>query len=279
MTETAAVSASPREDAPAHGASRTPAVLAQRPEPAVTPVNRTMPTDGGPAPPARPSVWWTLRLGVHLAVAGIPLLAISADVFGLVRLQTVAIWVLLPLLAVLATVVFADPHPSDRVVLIGFLCGLVACAAYDAFRLPTIYVMHLWGDFFGSVGGWATGSESNYLVGYLWRYIGDGGGIAITFFALAATLRVASWPRRRVIALAVGYAVCPVWTGLVVTDLLAPTGRELFPISATTLTVSLIGHLIYGLVLGYGYWIFRHHETSWPLRLTTRSLLGFAARR
>jgi hypothetical protein len=38
---------------------------------------------------------------VHLAVAGIPLLAISADVLGLVPVQTVAIWVLL---AVLATV-------------------------------------------------------------------------------------------------------------------------------------------------------------------------------
>jgi hypothetical protein len=49
--------------------------------------------------------------------------------------------------------------------------------------------------------------------------------------------------------------------------------------SATTLTVSLIGHLIYGLVLGYGYWVLRHHEAVWPLRLTARSLLGFAARR
>lgn len=98
-------------------------VVAHRPEPVVTSVDRTMPADGGPASPGRTSVWWILRLGVHLAVAGIPLLAISADVLGLVPLQTVAVWVLLPVLAVLATVVFADPHPSDRVVLIGLLCG------------------------------------------------------------------------------------------------------------------------------------------------------------
>jgi hypothetical protein len=164
--------------------------------------------------------------------------------------------------------VLGRPHRSDRVVLAGFLWGLLACAGYDAFRLPSIYSLHLWGDFFGSVGGWATGSESNYLVGYLWRYVGDGGGIAVAFFALAATLRIASWPRQRIIALAVGFAVCPVWAGLILTDLLAPTGHELFSLSATTLTVSLVGHLIYGLILGYGYWASRSHETYWPLSLT-----------
>lgn len=217
-----------------------------------------------------PSPTWILRLGVHLAAASIPVLAISAQVFGWVSLRTVAIWVLLPLLVAVAGFVLGRPHRSDRVVLAGFLWGLLACAGYDAFRLPTSYGVHLWGDFFGSVGGWATGSESDYLVGYLWRYVGDGGGIAVAFFALAATLRISCWPRRRVLSLAVGYAVCPVWAGLVVTDLLAPTGQELFPLSATTLVVSLVGHLVYGLILGYGYWAFRNQETNWPLHLTAR---------
>jgi hypothetical protein len=135
------------------------------------------------------------------------------------------------------------------------------------FRLPSIYGMHLWNDFFGSVGGWAMESNSNYLVGYLWRYVGDGGGIAVAFFSHAATLRIASWPRRWVLIFAVGYGVCPVWAGLVLTDLLAPKGRELFSLSATTLALSLIGHLIYGLILGCGYWASRVQETRWPLNL------------
>ena len=118
---------------------------------------------------------------------------------------------------------------SVRDFLSGFLWGLIACACYDAFRLPTIYVAHWWDDFFGTVGGWATGSESNFFVGYLWRYVGDGGGIAVSFFALAATVGAAAWPRRQVLALAIGYAVCPVWTGLVLTDLLAPAGRQSVP--------------------------------------------------
>jgi hypothetical protein len=38
----------------------------------------------------------------------------------------------------------------------------------------------------------------------------------------------------------------------VLTDGLAPAGRALFPLNATTLALSLAGHLIYGAILGYG---------------------------
>lgn len=218
-----------------------------------------------------PGPMWLVRLHLYLAVGSIPVLGISAHVLGWVSLSIIDLYVLAPLLVVLAALVLVRPDRSDKVALAGFLWGLVACAGYDAFRLPTIYGLHLWGDFFGSVGGWAMGSESNYLVGYLWRYIGDGGGIAIAFFAVAATLRIGSWPRWQVIALGVAYGVFPVWSGLILTDLFAPPGRELFPLSLTTLTVSLIGHLIYGLILGYGYWVSRAVEAYWPFSLTART--------
>jgi hypothetical protein len=60
---------------------------------------------------------------------------------------------------------------------------------------------------------------------------------------LAATLGAAAWPRKYLFALAIGYAVCPVWSGLVLTDLLAPARRQLFPLTLTTLSLSLAGHL------------------------------------
>jgi hypothetical protein len=215
--------------------------------------------------PARPGVRWFARLGLHLTLAGVPVLAISANVFGLVSLRTVAVGFLLPVFVVTGVLVLREPHRSDRVILAGFAWGLLACAGYDAFRLPTIYAGHLWGDFFGAVGGWATGTRSNFLAGYLWRYVGDGGGIGVAFFAAAASLRAGSWSRARVIRAAVAYAVCPVWAGLIVTDLMAPAGHQLFPLTATTLTLSLVGHLIYGTILGYGYWLSRRHEQHWPL--------------
>lgn len=215
-----------------------------------------------------PGALWFARLGLHLAIASIPVLAISADVFGWVSLRAVAIGLLLPMLIVAAIVVTRDPDSSDRVILAGFAWGLLACAGYDAFRLPTIYVAHLWNDFFGAVGGWATGTTSNYLVGYLWRYAGDGAGIGVVFFIVAATMRAGTWSHRKVISAAVGYAICPVWAGLIATDLLAPDGRRLFPLTPATLALSLAGHLIYGAILGHGYWLSRAQERHWPMTLT-----------
>jgi hypothetical protein len=210
---------------------------------------------------------WHARQGLHLAVASIPVLAISAHVFFSVSLETVAVAVLVPLILGLAAMVIARPHLSDRLVLAGFIWGMLACAAYDAFRLPTVYIANWWPDFFGSVGGSATGTQSNMVVGYLWRYIGDGGGIAVAFFALAATLGAASWSRRTIMAAALVYAVCPVWAGLILTNLLAPHGRELFPLTLTTLSLCLVGHLLYGAVMGVGYWYSRHLEAFWPFQI------------
>ena len=199
-----------------------------------------------------------VRFGVYLVVASTPLLAISGEVFGVVSLRAVSTWFLVPLLGVLAVLVIFKPAGIDRTAMAGFAWGVVACAGYDLFRLPSVYVFHLWGDFFGRIGGWATGTSSNYLAGYLWRYLGDGAGIGIVVFLHAAVIGVSSWPRRRVIGVTIAFAVCPVWAGLVLTDWLAPAGRALFPLNATTLALSLAGHLIYGAILGSGLWASQH---------------------
>jgi hypothetical protein len=193
-----------------------------------------------------------VRFGLYLVLASTPLLAISGEVFGVVSLRVVSALFLLPLLVILAVLVIFKPDGIDRTALGGFAWGVVACTGYDLFRLPNVYVFHLWGDFFGKIGGWATGTSSDYLAGYLWRYLGDGAGIGVVVFLLAAVIGVSSWPRRRVVGFTVAFAVCPVWAGLVLTDGLAPTGRALFPLNATTLALSLAGHLIYGAILGYG---------------------------
>lgn len=143
------------------------------------------------------------------------------------------------------------PRPHDRVVIGGFLAGLIAVAGYDGFRLLTVYSLHWWGDFIPRRGGWITDETNNALVGYAWRYLGGGGGIGLVFFALAASLGVTSWSRHRVMAVAIAFAVVPVWAGLITTVALAPRGKTLmFPLTATTLALSLIGHIIFGTVLG-----------------------------
>jgi len=199
-----------------------------------------------------------VRFGLYLVVASTPLLAISGEVFGVVSLRTVSAVVLFPVLAILAVLVIVKPAGIDRTARAGFAWGVAACAGYDLFRLPAVYVFHLWGDFFGRIGGWATGTGSDYLAGYLWRYLGDGAGLGVVVFVQAAVIGVSCWPRRRVVGVAVAFAVCPVWAGLVLTDALAPAGRALFPLTAATLALSLAGHLIYGAVLGYGLWAWHH---------------------
>jgi hypothetical protein len=158
------------------------------------------------------------RFGLYLVLASTPLLAISGEVFGIVSLRTVSDLFLFPLLGILAVLVVFKPDGIDRTAFAGFAWGLVACAGYDFFRLPNVYVFHLWGDFFGRIGGWATGTSSNYLAGYLWRYLGDGAGIGVVVFIQAAVIGVATWPRRHVIGFTVAFAVFPVWAGLVLTD-------------------------------------------------------------
>jgi hypothetical protein len=219
-----------------------------------------------------------VRVAIHVSLASLPVLGITAEVFGLFSLYDLAIYVLLPLVALTAAMAVFAPDRFDMIVLYGFIWGILACAAYDAFRLPTIYIGHLWSDFFGLVGGWATNGRPNFAVGYLWRYFGDGGGIAVPFFIQAALFRLCErMTAGGVIAAAIAYAVCPVWTGLVLTDAFAPAGHALFPLTPVTLVLSLIGHLIYGCVLGIGCWHSRHlhrHSPSIPWNVRRSGYIG-----
>ncbi|HEX2289147.1 MAG TPA: hypothetical protein VHH53_02895, partial [Pseudonocardiaceae bacterium] len=204
----------------------------------------------------------------HLLLAGLPLLAISAQVFGLVSMNTTAALVIIPLAATLAVLAVFAPHPTDRIVGRGLVSGMVACVVYDIFRLDTVYLLGWWDDFIPTMGTWITdGAEtrSGAVVGYLWRYVGDGGGIGIAFFIVALAVGLHQRCRRDVVLAAVAFAVFPVWTGLIATVALAPRGEQLmFPLTATTVSLSLIGHLIFGLVLGLGFWHSRSVARLWP---------------
>lgn len=221
------------------------------------------------------------RIATHLGLASLPVLGISAHVFGWIQLHTLAIDVLLPLAVVVALLATLAPHSVDRLVVVAVGWGIVACAAYDAFRLPTIYLAHWWGDFFGAVGGWAVdGHGTNFAVGYAWRYLGDGGGIAVPFFLVMALLppTVVSTLRRS-IASGIAYGVFPVWSGLIVTDALAPHSRQLFPLTPSTFVLSLVGHLVYGSVLGAGWWCSRSVRDHLPFTLTPGRRIGLRSDR
>ncbi|HWN25886.1 MAG TPA: hypothetical protein VNP37_02885 [Actinomycetospora sp.] len=224
---------------------------------------------GTPRIPALRDGAGLLRIGLHLMLAALPLLAISAHVFGVVRMQDSAPILVIPLAAAIVALTVLAPHQGDRVIADGMLWGIVGCAIYDGFRLTTVHVFGWWADFIPVMGTWITGDPEDMtggaVVGYLWRYIGDGGGIGITFFALASAFGLQRCSRRTAVLASVGFSVFPVWAGLIGTVWLAERGQTMmFPLTWVTLTLSLIGHLIFGFVMGLGFHRSRAVRESWP---------------
>ncbi|MFM1726513.1 hypothetical protein ABEU20_000190 [Rhodococcus sp. PAM 2766] len=225
---------------------------------------------------------WTLaRIGMYLLLASLPLLAISAQVFGVVSMTATGALLIIPLAAVVVVLCVIAPHPVDRIVGYGLGWGMFACLVYDVFRLDTVYLLGLWNDFIPKMGTWlhsGTDTQTGAIVGYVWRYFGDGGGIGIAFFLIALALGLQHRSRATVLLAFVAGAVFPVWAGLIATVALSARGQhDMFPLTPTTITLSLIGHLIFGLVLGLGFLRARGRLAQhWPWRplLPVRSARG-----
>ncbi|MGH3678168.1 MAG: hypothetical protein ACRDU5_21020 [Mycobacterium sp.] len=203
-----------------------------------------------------PSKWAIARVVLVLALASMPILGISVDVFGLVSQNTTSV-VVIALTAVLGMIITFAPHRIDMIVGRGLIAGMVACIVYDAARLFAVHVLGLMGDFIPVMGSWVTGepdTAGSAAVGYVWRYIGDGGGLGVAFFVVAFALGIDRWTNVRVVLAAIGFAVFPTWAGLIATVALAPRGEEMmFPLNTATIAITLIGHLIFGLVLGLAF--------------------------
>jgi hypothetical protein len=191
-----------------------------------------------------------------LLLASMPILGISVDVFGLVS-QDISWVVIVAMTAVLGAIVVFVPHRIDVIVGRGLIAGMVACIVYDGARLFAVHVLGLMGDFIPVMGAWVTGepdTAGSAAVGYVWRYIGDGGGLGVAFFVVAFALGIDRWKNVYAVLACVAFAVFPTWTGLMATVALAPHGEEMmFPLNPATVTITLLGHVIFGLVLGLAF--------------------------
>lgn len=192
------------------------------------------------------------RAGLFLLAGAAPVSAIAVHVAGWVPMRDSAMFAVAPLV-LLAAVLLAQRSFEARWALQGAIAGLVAVLAYDAVRMPLVW-LDIWPDFIPRMGGWITGAHGGDVgAGYAWRYLGDGAGIGLAYFAFCAVLLRSPWRalvRSCPIALSVFYGVF-VWTGLIVTVALPPHGQTLlFKLTPTSFGLSLLGHLIYGSVLG-----------------------------
>jgi hypothetical protein len=226
--------------------------------PVIGPVTNTVRQRYAELKPAasRPTVWEIARMMLVLLLASMPILGISVDVSGLVSQSTTSVAVIV-LTAVLGTLVVFAPHRTDMIVGRGLIAGMVACIVYDGARLFAVHVLGLMGDFIPVMGSFVTGepdTAGSAAVGYIWRYVGDAGGLGVAFFVVAFALGIDRWKSIYAVLASVAFAVFPTWAGLMATVALLPRGEEMmFDLNIATFTITLVGHLIFGLVLGLAF--------------------------
>jgi hypothetical protein len=170
-------------------------------------------------------------------------------IFGLWSLSIGTLVLIVP--GVIAAVVLGFAFPRyGRFALEGLAAGLVAVLVYDIVRW-TFVGFGLWGDFIPNIGGWLNGTgQPDWVLGYGYRWLGDGGGMGVAFM-VAARVLAPTLPMRSALVAGVGYGLA-IWVCLLVTLVAAPLGQTLlFPLTPLTLVLSCIGHIVYGAVLGY----------------------------
>jgi Family of unknown function (DUF6789) len=174
-----------------------------------------------------------------------PITALAIAIIGVLPLSVTTLLIVLP--ATLVGVGLAVWFPAyGKLALKGLMIGLIAVFLYDCMRVPFI-IAGIWGDFIPKINMWLFNtSQPNWVVGYIWRYLGDGGFMGMAFTVSYCTLK----PRVDARIAGVGFGLA-IWMCLLGTLVLAPHGQEmLFKLTLTTVSLSLLGHLIYGITLG-----------------------------
>jgi hypothetical protein len=134
-----------------------------------------------------------------------------------------------------------------RRALVGWIAGIVATIIYDCLRLALVKV-GIWGDPIPGIGRLVLSDpHANFAWGYLWRFLGNGGGMGIAYTMLP-------W-RGWKTGVAYGTLIC---TGLLGLLYFFPVAQvHFFPLTPVTAIGGYAGHWVYGAVLGWltAWWL------------------------
>lgn len=194
----------------------------------------------------------TMMCGIGFA----PIMALALSIMGFSTLPFAALVLVIPAVGFAIGLSYYRPG-YGRLMRHGFLMGIIAVTCYDCVRIP--FTMAGWmNDFMPRIGGMLIDDRNHHaLIGYLWRYIGNGGGMGMAFvcaFALLKPCLTESLQARMTPSLTkligMGFGVF-VWACLIATLKISDQDENsLFVISPTSLLLSLIGHLVFGYTLG-----------------------------
>lgn len=177
------------------------------------------------------------------AVGFLPITALALALGGWVSLQVTTLFVLVPAWLAMGAIAAFRP-PWGRVLALVLVAGMSATLLYDAARLA---LTHLGGmtDAIPNIGRLLVGdlnapSSEVAGLGYLYRYLGDGGGLALAY-AMGRRYGVRS-------GMAFGATICGcLWATLAV---MPHAQALLFPLTPYAMFMTMAGHLIFGAVLG-----------------------------
>jgi hypothetical protein len=184
------------------------------------------------------------------AVGFSPIGSVCLSTFRFIPLQYSGPLVVVP--AILAAVLVCRTHRMyiPRV-LEGLASGVIAVTLYDMTRIPFL-AAGMWPDFIPKIGSYLLNSpDPNYslahwVLGYAWRYIGNGGGMGLAFYMVFPIVGRRLDTRLSGTLYGLGIFGC-----LLVTLYLSPDGTSyLFDPSLLTGSLGLVGHIVYGFILG-----------------------------
>jgi hypothetical protein len=177
-----------------------------------------------------------------------PIASLSLSTFNLVPLYVSGPAIVLPAIAGIVALGLMFRQYS-RVLVRGFLLGLTAVFLYDLTCRFPFMAIGVWHDFIPKIGNYLLHREHvHWTVGYLWRYVGNGGGMGLAFYAVYPLLKGRVQAMKAGLVYGVGIFCC-----LLITIYLSPSGRTyLFDPTPLTATLGLLGHVVYGFTLGFG---------------------------
>lgn len=178
-----------------------------------------------------------------------PITALALSLMGIFTLPVASLLLVIPALGIAMALGRCQPR-HGRLMVRGFVMGILAVTCYDGVRIP--FILAGWmDDFIPKIGGMLAGDgDSHPVLGYLWRYLGNGGGMGMAFVCAFALLKPAGIKPRLTKWIALGFG-CFVWACLVITLKVSPRGEDvMFVITPISLLLSLTGHLVFGYTLG-----------------------------
>lgn len=179
-----------------------------------------------------------------IAAGILPVSSIALHCAGIISLINCLFFLIVPTFGV--ALLFGTINRSVlKLALQGWVSGIVAVALYDISRIP--FILAGWADFIPHISAWLTDTnENSYLIGYAWRYAGNGGGLGIVFFLLASHFNL----RKQIVSNGVTFGLL-VFAGLVTLLIIFPNSQDMmFRITPLSFFGGMTGHIVYGYALG-----------------------------